>query len=120
MVQMGFNLKDQFVDNYNTNIFVATFTTSHACEMLYEELDKLGGQVLGYDTDSCWYVDRPGGNTIDTGDSLGDLTGRHGPKILCVRNERRRRYYKSKRLHVELLERLKNQRRRYERDYTRP
>ena len=31
MVQMNFNLKDQFVDNYNnTNIFVAAFTTSHA------------------------------------------------------------------------------------------
>ena len=37
-------------------------------------LDKLGDQVLGYDTDSCWYVDRPGGNTIGTGDNLGDLT----------------------------------------------
>ena len=42
--------------------------------MLYEVLDKLGDQVSGYDTDSCWYVDRPGGNTIGTGDSLGDLT----------------------------------------------
>ena len=66
MVQMNYNLKDQFVDNYNnTNIFVAAFTTSHAREMLYGVLDKLGDQVLGYDTDSCWYVDRPGGNTID-------------------------------------------------------
>ena len=42
--------------------------------MLYGVLDKLGDQVLGYDTDSCWYVDRPGGNVIDTGDSLGELT----------------------------------------------
>ena len=74
MVQMSFNLKDLFVDNYNnTNIFVAAFT-SHAREMLYEVLDKLGDQVLGYDMDSCWYLDRPDGNTIDTGDSLGDLT----------------------------------------------
>ena len=76
---MNFNLKDQFVDNYNnTNIFVAAFTTSHAREMLYEVLDKLGDQVLGYDTDSCWYVDRPGGNTIGTGDSLGELTDELG------------------------------------------
>ena len=75
MVQMNFNLKNKFVDNHNnTNIFVAAFTTSHAREMLYGVLDKLGDQVLGYDTDSCWYVDRPGGNVIDTGDSLGDLT----------------------------------------------
>ena len=77
MVQMQYNLKDQFVDNYNnTNIFVAAFTTSHACEMLYKVLDKLGDQVLGYDTDSCWYVDRPGGNTIETSGSLGDLTNK--------------------------------------------
>ena len=75
MVQMNYNIKDKFVDNHNnTNIFVAAFTTSHAREMLYGLLDKLGDQVLGYDTDSVWYVDRPGGNIIDTGDSLGDLT----------------------------------------------
>ena len=54
MVQMQYNLKNQFVDSYNnTNIFVAAFTTSHAREMLYGVLDKLGDQVLGYDTDSC-------------------------------------------------------------------
>ena len=70
MVQMNY-----FVDNHNnTNIFVAAFTTAHAREMLYGVLDKLGDQVLGYDTDSCWYVDRPEGNVIETGDSLGDLT----------------------------------------------
>ena len=75
MVQMQYNLKNQFVDNYNnTNIFVAAFTTSHAREMLYGVLDKLGYQVLGYDTDSCWFVERPSGNTIPTGDSLGELT----------------------------------------------
>ena len=54
MVQINFNLKDQFVDNYNdVNIFIAAFITSHAREMLYGVLDKLGDQVLGYDTDSC-------------------------------------------------------------------
>ena len=75
MVQMQYNHKNQFVDNYNnTNIFVAAFTTSHAREMLYGVLDKLGNQVLGYDTDSCWFVERSGGNTIPTGDSLGELT----------------------------------------------
>ena len=79
MVQMQFNLKDQFVYNYNnTNIFVAAFTTSHAREMLYGVLDKLSDQVLGCDTDSCWYVGRPGGNTIGTGDSLGELTDELG------------------------------------------
>ena len=75
MVQMNYNIKNKFVDNHNnTNIFVAAFTTSHAREMLYGVLDKLGDQVLGYDTDSCWYIEKSGGNIIDTGDSLGDLT----------------------------------------------
>ena len=75
MVQTNYNPKNKFVGNHNnTNIFVAAFTTAHAREMLYGVLDKLGDQVLGYDTDSCWYVDRPGGNVIETGDSLGDLT----------------------------------------------
>ena len=75
MVQMTYNLKDQFVDNSNsTNIFIAAFTTSHARMMLYGVLDKLGDQVLGFDTDSAWYVERPGGVTIETGDMLGELT----------------------------------------------
>ena len=75
MIQMNYKLKDTFVDNHNNiNIPIASFTTSHAREMFYNVLDKLGDQVLGYDTDSCWYVDRPGGNTVETGDSLGDLT----------------------------------------------
>lgn len=75
MIQMNYNIRNKFVDNHNnTNIFVAAFATSHAREMLYDVLDKLGDQVLGYDTDSCWYVDKPGGNVRNTGDSLGDLT----------------------------------------------
>ena len=52
MVQMTFDLKDQFVDNSScTNIFVAAFTTSHARMKLYGVLDVLGEQVLGFDTD---------------------------------------------------------------------
>lgn len=75
MVEMTYNLKGQFVDNSkDTNIFVAAFTTSHARMMLYEVLDTLGDQVLGFDTDSAWYIERDGGSVIKTGDSLGDLT----------------------------------------------
>ena len=59
MVQMHYNLKNQFVDNHNNiNIPTAAFTTSHAREMLYRVLDQLGDQVLGYDKDSCWFVER--------------------------------------------------------------
>ena len=42
MVQMTYDLKDQFVDNSNnTNVFIACFTTSHARLMLYDKLDYL-------------------------------------------------------------------------------
>ena len=79
MVQMNYNLKNQFVDNYNNiNIPIAAFTTSHARKMLYGVLDKVGTRVLGYDTDSCWFYEPEGENTIPTGDSLGELTDELG------------------------------------------
>ena len=69
------NLKNQFVDNSNsTNICIAAFTTSHAQMMLYGILDKLGDQVLGFDMDPVWHIDRSGGVTIQTGNMLGELT----------------------------------------------
>ena len=74
MVQMNYNLKDQFVDNSNnTNIFIACFTTSHARLMLYDKLDYLDEKVLYFDTDSIIYID-DGKKTIKTGDMLGDMT----------------------------------------------
>ena len=42
-------------NNYNTNVFIAAFTTSWARIRLYEALDILGEQVLYYDTDSIIY-----------------------------------------------------------------
>ena len=75
MVQMSFNLQDQFADNSNnTNIVIAVFTTSHARMRLYNLLYKMGDQVFGYDTDSAWYINRLGGTTIETGDMLGEVT----------------------------------------------
>ena len=74
MVQMTYNLKNQFVENSkNTNIIIACFTTSHARLMLYEKLDYLNKKVLYFDTDSIIYVD-DGTKTIKTGDMLGDMT----------------------------------------------
>ena len=79
MVEMTYNLKEQFVDNSkDSNIFIAAFTTSHARMMLYEVLDKLGDSVLGFDTDSCWYIEKENGPRIETGDNLGDLTDELG------------------------------------------
>ena len=79
MVQMNYNLKNQFVyNNNNINIPIAAFTTSYAREMLYGVLDMIGTGVLGYDTDSCWYVENDGSTLIPTGDSLGELTDELG------------------------------------------
>ena len=79
MVEMTYNMKDQFIDNSNdTNIYIAAFTTSHARIMLYEILDKLDDNVLGFDTDSCWYIEKENGPKIKTGDNLGDLTDELG------------------------------------------
>ena len=79
MVEMTYNLKDRFVDNSkDTNIFIAAFTTSHARLMLCSVLDKLDDNVLGFDTDSCWYIERENGPRIETGDSLGDMTDELG------------------------------------------
>ena len=65
MVQMSYTYKDQFVDNsYNTNIYVACFTTSSARLMLYEKLDYLNEQVLYFDTESIIYIDSQNGNKL--------------------------------------------------------
>ena len=96
MVQMTYNFKDQFVDNSNnTNIYIASFTTSHARLMLYDKLDYLKEKVLYFDTDSIIYVD-DGKKTINTGDMLGDMTDElsgkaitnfisTGPKSYCFK-----------------------------------
>ena len=69
MVQMTYNLKDQFVDNSKSmNIFVTAFTTSHARLMLYDKLEFLGNKVLYFDTDSIIYVDN-GTQNIKTSDT---------------------------------------------------
>ena len=74
MVQMTYNVKDQFFDNSkNTNIYIACFTTSHARLMLYDKLDYLQKKVLYFDTDSIIYTD-DGTKHIETGDMLGEMT----------------------------------------------
>ena len=55
-----YNLKDQFVDNSkDTNIFYCgVYNQSCKTKLLYEVLDKLDDTVLGFDTDSCWYIEK--------------------------------------------------------------
>ncbi|GFT56857.1 DNA_pol_B_2 domain-containing protein [Trichonephila clavipes] len=73
-VEMQYKMKDEYAkDNFNTNVYVAAFTTSSARIRLYEIMDKLGDKVLYSDTDSIMYID-DGTNTIETGCMLGEWT----------------------------------------------
>jgi hypothetical protein len=51
MLQIDYyKLKDCYIENdFNTNIFIAAFTTANARLRLYEMLDKLGKSVAYYD-----------------------------------------------------------------------
>ncbi|GFS99061.1 DNA_pol_B_2 domain-containing protein [Trichonephila clavipes] len=73
-VEIQYKKKDAYSkDNFNTNVYVAAFTTSSARIRLYEIMDKLGDKVLYSDTDSIMYID-DGTNTIETGCMLGEWT----------------------------------------------
>ncbi len=78
---MDYKHKDAFVENsYNTNIFIAIFTTANARLRLYEQLQKLGESVAYCDTDSIVYIDN-GRNTVKTGDLLGEWTDELGKNV---------------------------------------
>ncbi|CAH1103834.1 unnamed protein product [Psylliodes chrysocephalus] len=78
MVQVTYKYKEVFVeDSTSTNIFIATFTTSNARLRLYEMLDKLGENIVYYDTDSIIYID-DGLNTVKTGEMLGEWSDELG------------------------------------------
>lgn len=57
----------------HTNVFIAAFTTCHARLKLYGDLEKLGKDVLYFDTDSIIYA-TTGRNDPPLGNYLGDFT----------------------------------------------
>ena len=77
-MEMTYKIKDEYIqDDYNTNIAIASFTTSHARLRLYWALERLNRQVLYHDTDSVVYVydkNNPDHFRITNGDLLGDWT----------------------------------------------
>ena len=68
----------------NMNIFVAIFTTALARLKLYESLEKLGQQVLYYDTDSVIYSYKEGEVQIPTGNFLGEMTDELNGDVIQV------------------------------------
>ena len=67
-------LEKEFIKrDTDTNIFLASFTTSWARVKLYSEMVKLGTAVIYHDTDSIIYAS-DGFNDPPTGNYLGDFT----------------------------------------------
>jgi len=58
----------------NTNVIIAAYVTAHARLRLYKLLEELQDRVLYFDTDSVFYITKPGQSCLPTGDYLGDLT----------------------------------------------
>ena len=74
VLEVVFKNKEEAITPSNkTNVFVAAFTTCHARLKLYSYLERLGQQVLYYDTDSVIYRWKEGLPKIETGDFLGDM-----------------------------------------------
>ena len=61
-------------EDYQTNVFIAAFTTCWARLSLYSLLEMLDRRVLYFDTDSVIFVGRTGDNNPKTGSFLGELT----------------------------------------------
>ena len=77
-VEINYKVVDEYVENsVNTNIAIASFTTSSARLRLYYGLDLLKHQVLYHDTDSIVYIhdkNNPNHNELPLGDNLGEWT----------------------------------------------
>jgi hypothetical protein len=78
MVYANYEIKDEFISvSYNTNIYVACFTTSWARLRLYNMLEQLDRNVCYLDTDSIVYIENDKTKEIVNkymGDSLGEWT----------------------------------------------
>ena len=61
-------------EDYQTNVFIAAFTTCWARLKLYSLLETIGERVLYFDTGSVIFVSRLGDTDPKTGSFLGELT----------------------------------------------
>jgi hypothetical protein len=94
-VYASYEIKDEFVrQSYNTNIYIACFTTSWARLRLYEMIDRIGRNVCYMDTDSVVYIEDDSIKYIFDkyiGDSLGEWTdeleGKHIDFWACAQSK---------------------------------
>ena len=77
-VYASYETKDEFIkENYNTNIYIACFTTAWARLRLYDMIDRIGTNVCYMDTDSIVYIEDESTKYIFDkylGDCLGEWT----------------------------------------------
>lgn len=66
--------ENMLTEDYQTNIFIAAFTTCWARLKLYSLLELLGRSTLYYDAGSVIFVRRPLDVYPKTGPCLGELT----------------------------------------------
>ena len=82
MVYASYETKDEFLKvSYNTNVYIACFTTSWAQLRLYDMMDKLDRNVCYCDTDSVVYIENEKTKEIVDdyiGDGLGEWTDELG------------------------------------------
>ena len=77
--------RDGELCSYNTNIYIACFTTSSARLRLYDMIDRIGRNVCYMDTDSVVYIEDETNKYIAEkyiGDSLGEWTDELGNKYI--------------------------------------
>ncbi|XP_055342667.1 uncharacterized protein LOC129591156 isoform X2 [Paramacrobiotus metropolitanus] len=80
IVQITYTTEPGFVDrNPNTNVILAAFTTCWARLHLLKFMEMVEGRLLYFDTDSIFFVTRPGAVDPPTGIFLGDLTNELKP-----------------------------------------
>lgn len=62
-----------------TNVVLAAFVTCHARLQLLCELERLGKRVLYFDTDSIFFISKPGEYEPSLGEYLGEFTNEIDP-----------------------------------------
>jgi hypothetical protein len=85
-VYTSYETKNEYVkQNYDTNIYIACFTTAWARLRLYDMIDRLGRNVCYMDTDSVIYIEDESTKYIMeqfVGDTLGEWTNELGDNYI--------------------------------------
>lgn len=71
--------KELHFGGLTTNVVIASFVTCQARLQLFYEINKLNRRVLYFDTDSIFFISKPGEYEPELGNYLGDFTSEIDP-----------------------------------------